>query len=145
MDGTLIVPAINFAEMRRRVGVPPGRDILDYLRELEGEAARAAHAAIHDVEHQAMLNMRVMPGARELAHFLDDRHIPRALVTRNMSASVDHFHSHHFELAPFAPALTREFMPYKVRACRERGVDVFVLLAAALLKEPGFRARTRAE
>lgn len=32
----------------------------------------------------------------------------RALVTRNMKASVDHFHTHKFPLQPFQPSLCRE-------------------------------------
>jgi hypothetical protein len=31
MDGTVTVPVINFKEMRARVGVPPGHDILDWV------------------------------------------------------------------------------------------------------------------
>ena len=36
-------------------------------------------------------------------------HVNRGLVTRNMKASVDHFHEHHLQdLPPFWPALCRE-------------------------------------
>lgn len=38
----------------------------------------------------------------------------RALVTRNKQEAVDIFHKTHFDLSPFCPALTREFLPYKV-------------------------------
>eukprot|EP00271_Cylindrocystis_brebissonii_P013664 TRINITY_DN33758_c0_g1_i1.p1 TRINITY_DN33758_c0_g1~~TRINITY_DN33758_c0_g1_i1.p1 ORF type:complete len:155 (-),score=19.03 TRINITY_DN33758_c0_g1_i1:209-643(-) len=56
--------------------------------------------------------MKVMPGALELCHWLDSRHIRRGLITRNVKKSVDHFHSR-FNVAPFSPALSREFRPYK--------------------------------
>ena len=34
--------------------------------------------------------------------------VPRALVTRNVSSSIDFFHAHHFTLPPFVPALSRD-------------------------------------
>lgn len=37
----------------------------------------------------------------------------RALITRNVSRSVEFFHATHFTLPPFVPALSREFTPYK--------------------------------
>ena len=35
-------------------------------------------------------------------------------MTRNKQEAVDIFHKTHFDLSPFCPALTREFLPYKV-------------------------------
>eukprot|EP00850_Spirogloea_muscicola_P017937 SM000159S01768 [mRNA] locus=s159:160845:162059:+ [translate_table: standard] len=61
---------------------------------------------------EAKENMRIMPGALEICRFLDGRGLRRGLITRNVSESVAYFHSR-FEAAPFAPALSREFLPYK--------------------------------
>lgn len=111
-DGTLTVPCIDFAEMRRRVGVPEG-DILDVINSWTSEQRAAAFAKIAEIEEQALQEMRVMPGAQELCSLLDDAGVPRALVTRNVSSSVDFFHRTAFNLPPFFPALSREWTPYK--------------------------------
>lgn len=59
--------------------------------------------------------VQVMPGAQELCGFLDEAGIPRGLITRNVLASVQHFHAHAFSAAPpFSPAISRECaFPYK--------------------------------
>lgn len=36
-------------------------------------------------------------------------------MTRNLKRAVDLFHATHFDLPPFEPVLTREFLPYKVQ------------------------------
>jgi hypothetical protein len=50
-DGTLTVPCIDFALMRRRVGVLNG-DILEEIAKMAPEAQARARAAIWDVEQQ---------------------------------------------------------------------------------------------
>jgi HAD superfamily hydrolase (TIGR01549 family) len=112
MDGTLTVPNHDFAEMYRRVGC----ETKDILTEIEGwsEAERErAYAIIHETESEALATMRRMPGAATLGAFLDARGLPRGLVTRNVQASVAHFHANAWPLPPFEPALAREFKPYK--------------------------------
>ncbi|EFJ41688.1 hypothetical protein VOLCADRAFT_84005 [Volvox carteri f. nagariensis] len=114
MDGTLLKPVIDFAEMRRRVGLMPDQgDILDVInRWPEAERARA-YATIAEIEEQALRDMALMPGALELCGFLDQRGIPRGLITRNVRRSVQHFHDF-LGLVPFKPAITRECeFPYK--------------------------------
>ncbi|GFY92892.1 haloacid dehalogenase-like hydrolase (HAD) superfamily protein [Actinidia rufa] len=54
---------------------------------------------------------RTIAGASELCGFLESRNIRRGLITRNVKAAVDLFHLR-FGMA-FAPALSREFRPYK--------------------------------
>eukprot|EP00955_Chlamydomonas_euryale_P000342 3763-Chlamydomonas_euryale.AAC.3 len=47
MDGTLTVPCIDFAEMKRRAGVPANADILDTIESWEDVARReAAYAGV---------------------------------------------------------------------------------------------------
>ncbi|GLI69755.1 hypothetical protein VaNZ11_014435, partial [Volvox africanus] len=114
MDGTLLKPVIDFAEMRRRVGVLPEQgDILDVInRWPEVERARA-YASIAEIEEQALRDMALMPGALELCGFLDQRGLPRGLITRNVRRSVQYFHDF-MGLVPFKPAITRECeFPYK--------------------------------
>lgn len=71
------VPVIDFADMRRRVGVPVGMDILDYISTLSPEGAERAHSVIEDIEEKALQNMQIMPGALELCRLLDGKGLPR--------------------------------------------------------------------
>lgn len=62
---------------------------------------------------QALERMAVSPGVIELCSLLDSNRIPRALLTRNTTESVQHFYQHHFKLPPFNPSLARDFRPFK--------------------------------
>uniref|UniRef100_A0A061R6C6 Uncharacterized protein n=1 Tax=Tetraselmis sp. GSL018 TaxID=582737 RepID=A0A061R6C6_9CHLO len=112
MDGTLITSAIDFSEMRRRAGLSPSdADILTALQRLDPKAKVAAMRAVHEVELEALTKMVLKEGVVEICQELDNFGIPRALLTRNMKESVDHFHVHQFRLPPFYPALCRETFP----------------------------------
>ncbi|KAG2433471.1 hypothetical protein HYH02_012589 [Chlamydomonas schloesseri] len=121
MDGTLLKPVIDFAEMRRRVGVTPEMgDILDVINTWPEERRAQAYATIAEIEEQALKDMSVMPGAPELCAFLDRNGLPRGLITRNVRRSVHYFHeflgTQPFQpsIQPFQPAITRECeFPYK--------------------------------
>lgn len=53
MDGTLTIPVIDFLEMRRRAGVPPGQDILDAINSwTDNERRERAYAAIAEIEEE---------------------------------------------------------------------------------------------
>lgn len=97
LDHTMVYSDIDFKEMRRRIGAPPGVDILEFVAALPTERARRdALAAIAEVEHAAIAGMRLAPGALEIARELDERRVPRALVTRNVLRNLHHFHSLHW-------------------------------------------------
>lgn len=112
MDGTLTVPCIDFQEMRRRVGIEEG-DILHVIHGWPEEQQKEAFRKIAEIEEEALENLQIMPGAVELCSLLDSARMPRALVTRNVSASVQFFHDTAFPLPPFHPSLSREWKPYK--------------------------------
>lgn len=116
MDGTLTIPAIDFGEMRRRVGVLEG-DILAAVAAWPDPAARArAHAIIEEVEMAGLARLQLAPGLHGLVASLDRRGLPRGLVTRNNGRAVTAFHAHLHTVAaapPFTPALAREFQPPK--------------------------------
>ena len=112
MDGTLTVPNLDFQEMYRRVGCET-KDILSEIETWPEDRRARANAIVHEMEQEALRTMKRTPGAEELAAFFDARGIPRGLVTRNVQSSVAHFHAHAWNLAPFAPALARDFRPYK--------------------------------
>lgn len=114
MDGTLTVPCLDFKEMRRRVGIDEGGDILDVIKSWSPEKQAKAHATIMEIELEALRDLKVMPGVIELCEALDAAGIPRGLITRNVMKSVDYLHAQHFSHAPFSPAITRECdFPYK--------------------------------
>lgn len=112
MDGTLTVPCLDFKEMRRRVGVSGRADILHEIETWSEEGRKRAFEIIKEMEDEALEKLQIMPGALELCNFLDSRQIRRGLITRNVSSSVEHFHSK-FQIKAFEPALSREFRPYK--------------------------------
>ena len=135
MDGTLTVPCIDFQEMRRRVGVEEG-DILHVIHGWSKEKQEEAFAAIAEIEEEALEKLQVMPGAVELCSLLDAANLPRALVTRNVSSSVQFFHDTAFPLPPFHPSISREWKPYKpdpaslhhIAECWDVGPDQLVMI-----------------
>ncbi|XP_057830438.1 haloacid dehalogenase-like hydrolase domain-containing protein At2g33255 isoform X3 [Cryptomeria japonica] len=122
MDGTLTVPVIDFALMKRKVlgddhhyfksGSTSRIDILHEIEQWSPERQQKAYSIITDMEREAHERLQIMPGALELCEWLDSRQIRRGLITRNIKASVDLFHSR-FGMKEFSPALSREFRPYK--------------------------------
>ncbi|GAQ90232.1 hypothetical protein KFL_006160060 [Klebsormidium nitens] len=111
MDGTLTVPCLDFFEMRRRCGVTQG-DLLVEIEKMSPAKKQAAIDVITEMETEAKEKMEIMPGAKDLCDFLDQRNIWRGLVTRNVSSSVDHLHRK-MGITPFWPALARDFLPFK--------------------------------
>ncbi|KAI3430102.1 uncharacterized protein J3R85_008245 [Psidium guajava] len=122
MDGTLTVPAIDFAAMYRavlgddeyrriRAESRTGIDILHHIEDWSPDRQRTAYEVIADYERQALDRLQIMPGAAELCGFLDSKNLRRGLITRNVRSAVDLFHQR-FGII-FSPALSREFRPYK--------------------------------
>uniref|UniRef100_A0A7S3QG91 Phosphoglycolate phosphatase n=1 Tax=Chaetoceros debilis TaxID=122233 RepID=A0A7S3QG91_9STRA len=102
MDGTLIQPSIDFPELRRRVHELADTDPL--LRDEPEEVRRGDVLNMHntfspkgqalvqevfdDIEEMALRGMTLMDNCGDLCHFLDERGIPRAVLTRNVERSV---------------------------------------------------------
>nr|XP_034577853.1 haloacid dehalogenase-like hydrolase domain-containing protein At2g33255 isoform X1 [Setaria viridis] len=123
MDGTLTVPVIDFQAMYREVlggdaayaaARAAGGGSVDILHCIEGWAPdkqRHAYEVIARFEKEGLDRLQIMPGASELCGFLDSKRIRRGLITRNVKDAVDLFHQRFGMM--FAPALSREFRPYK--------------------------------
>lgn len=94
MDGTLTVPNIDFQAMYSRCGVDPSQDLLKVLPTLSPESAAEKMAIINDIEAEATKTMTLMPGAKEVATWLDSHGIKTALVTRNTLVSATALASH---------------------------------------------------
>jgi len=97
MDGTLTEPYMDFAEMKRRVGVTDG-DILDVMGTWSEERQAQANAVIAEMETEARDNMTLMPGVHELLAVLDAWGLPRGILTRNVTTSVDWLHNTHLQV-----------------------------------------------
>ena len=125
--------------MRRRVAAALGVAKLegDLLHALHSEGrweqskVEAAWGALDEFEVEHLDKMQLQPGVAEVCRWLDSEGIPRGLLTRNVMKSVEHLHREHVTplgLQSFAPALGREFRPYKpepdalLHICREWGL-----------------------
>eukprot|EP00238_Polyblepharides_amylifera_P004731 CAMPEP_0196587866 /NCGR_PEP_ID=MMETSP1081-20130531/58856_1 /TAXON_ID=36882 /ORGANISM="Pyramimonas amylifera, Strain CCMP720" /LENGTH=250 /DNA_ID=CAMNT_0041910185 /DNA_START=177 /DNA_END=932 /DNA_ORIENTATION=- len=113
MDGTLTIPSHDFEEMRRRVGVPSGSDILEVIASWSPEEQARANAILKEIDEESGRKIALMPGVNELCSFLDSLGIVRGILTRNVSMSVDILHANHLTVPPFLPAMTREDPPFK--------------------------------
>ena len=69
MDGTLTVPNLDFGEMYRRAGVPRGEDILATRWRADETACRV----VEEMEAEGRRTLALMPGAAELAAWLEAR------------------------------------------------------------------------
>ena len=54
MDGTLTVPVLDFVEMRTRLGLPLGTDILPAVLNMSSEERERAMSIIHEMEDEGV-------------------------------------------------------------------------------------------
>ena len=118
MDGTLVRPCIDFADMRRRIYSVGSRDlsrditegcVLELTKQLSPAAQEEASLILHEIEQDAIDRMAFMDGMIDLCKWLDENHVKRAVLTRNVERSIDAFHDklHPTTIPPFAPAVAR--------------------------------------
>jgi len=118
MDGTLIKSVIDFPDMRRRIyevasedlgiDVREG-DVLALAKSLSVQGQEKANSVFRDIEAKAIRDMELNEGMLDLCEFLDKLRIPRALLTRNVEATVEHLHkSKMHATARFHPAISRD-------------------------------------
>jgi HAD superfamily hydrolase (TIGR01549 family) len=88
MDGTLTRPTLDFAAIRRELGLGAG-DIAHQLLTLPAERQRAAWAAIEVHEARAVEQQTLQEGAAELLAACRRRAMKLGLITRNATPSVD--------------------------------------------------------
>jgi HAD superfamily hydrolase (TIGR01549 family) len=85
MDGTLTEELIDFAAIRRDLGTPGERGILEHLAGLTGEERRVAEEILHRHESAAAHRCQIHEGAAELLQSLRGLGVKMALLTRNSS------------------------------------------------------------
>jgi len=120
MDGTLIQPCIDFAEMRRRIydvasedlGRPVLQgDVIKLFPSLSPSGQAKANEIFAEIEAKAKKDMKIMPGMFELCDFLDENRINRALLTRNVVDSVDYMYDNFMKtkgMRKFDPQVARD-------------------------------------
>ena len=91
-DGTLTAPgALDFSALKREVGCPPDRYVLEWIEGLPAGARRdAAAAALERFELAGASASRPNDGAEALVHRLRDQGLAVGVLTRNARAAVDH-------------------------------------------------------
>ena len=89
LDGTLLVPALDFQAIREEIGLPPVVPILETMEALQGAARARAFAILDRHEAEAAARSQLMPGAMELLADLKRRGVKTAVFTRNSRVSVE--------------------------------------------------------
>nr|WP_221197176.1 HAD family hydrolase [Simiduia aestuariiviva] len=91
LDGTLVDSRLDFAAMRRELGLQNGEGLLEHLASLTDPAARQqAEAVIERHELAGAHAATWIEGAEHALHQLRSAQVPMAIVTRNMRSATDH-------------------------------------------------------
>ena len=89
LDGTLVDSHLDFDAMRREMGLPAGKPILEALERMdEIEAARCSEI-LKRHELNGAAKSTIMPGVRDFLKILDSRNMLRAVVTRNSRSTAE--------------------------------------------------------
>lgn len=83
LDGTLVDSRLDFDQMRREMGLPPGQPVLEALVQLAGDEARRCWAILQRHEAAGARRATLIPGADELLLRLAARGIRCGVFTRN--------------------------------------------------------------
>lgn len=112
LDGTLIDSALDFDLIRREMGLPRGRPILEALAEIpEGPAKDEMRSVLRMHELAGADRATLFPGVSAMLKFLQDHDVPTAILTRNSRESTERV-LHRLSLR-FDQVLTREDAPPK--------------------------------
>ena len=89
MDGTLTLPALDFSEMRRELGIPSG-DLATAIAEWPETERQRAWACIERHEAEAREAMELQDGAVPLLRDLRRAGVRVGVLTRNTAETVAH-------------------------------------------------------
>ncbi len=89
-DGTLTKPgAIDFALIRKAIGCPPEKPILEYIEKLKDKKLqKVALKTLDHFEMQAAINSKPNSGSEELIHYLRSKRLPIGIISRNSRQSI---------------------------------------------------------
>jgi HAD superfamily hydrolase (TIGR01509 family) len=128
MDGTLTEPALDYPQIKAAMGIPLMRPILEALAEMTPDNRAAAEKILHEYEDRAATESRLNRGCDRLIHWITQRKLKTALITRNSRKSVASVLARHGLL--FDLLITRECANGKYKpdptplllACEQLGV-----------------------
>ncbi|MGC9455457.1 MAG: HAD family hydrolase [Phycisphaerae bacterium] len=129
MDGTVIEPLLDFAAIRRELGIPLGEDILQAIEQMPPAQRQAAESSLLEKEMSAARQSRLMPSAPEVLERIRSAGLKTALLTRNCKEAMETV-LQRFPRLVFDVTLSRECGPIKpepdgiARACGQMGVQV---------------------
>ncbi len=87
LDGTLVDSGLDFAQMRREMGIADGEPVLEALAKLPPDEAARCRAILHDHERRGAERAVAFAGASAFLDELAARGIARGIVTRNSRAA----------------------------------------------------------
>ncbi|MFQ5741594.1 MAG: HAD-IA family hydrolase [Acidobacteriota bacterium] len=110
-DGTLTRPGcLDFPRLRRRIGCPPGKAVLEFIAELPPDERQKRTRLLEHFEFEAAAGAQPNRGAEPLIECLKDWGLSTGIVSRNSRRSVmralQNFHS--LEAADFAVIVCRD-------------------------------------
>lgn len=86
MDGTLTQPLLDFPAIKREIGVGD-QPILEALAAMTPDQRASAETILHRHEDEAARSATLNDGCEMLLHWLEQRGIPTAIITRNSRSS----------------------------------------------------------
>jgi len=89
MDGTLIEPLIDFAQIREELGIDRSEGILETLDAMAPDQARPRRRRLLEHELAAASKARLMPGAEEILARIRAAGLKAALLTRNAAEAME--------------------------------------------------------
>jgi len=115
MDGTLTKPKIDFAGLRKKLGlVDESRPLFELIMELDEPERSKALSALEQAEIMAGENAEANPGLYELIDFLEAEGIKRAIFTRSSTKALKLTLSRLRLEDKFQPLITRDLgLPLK--------------------------------
>jgi len=87
LDGTLVRMKLDFARIRKELGIPTGTDTLAYISSLPGKEAKRLKSILNDREKEAAEDAEIAHGSRELLDYCVKEGIKVVIVTRNSEES----------------------------------------------------------
>ena len=83
MDGTLTLAVHDFDEIRKTLGIPIGKPILEAIEDMPKQQAQHMMQELFDIEMKIAAKATEQPGARELLTLLKSRDCTLGILTRN--------------------------------------------------------------
>lgn len=83
LDGTLVDSGLDFAAMRRDMGLAENSSILEEITRMEGSEAERCRRILEYHELEGAKRAILIPGVLDFRQYLDDLEMKFAIVTRN--------------------------------------------------------------